>query len=920
MSCPRIYTLSSISGESGILYNVSGSGLNYETGFFNTISGSEISGEYIYTPELRNTNFVSETGVFTDLQAGNITGSTGYFDRAYIDYIHSHTISNSHNISSPYLSATNIGNTNLSSHNISLYDKISLLKCDKAYQINYDRPEVTCETNFFYSGWRNYIEGDSNDYLGNSLDLNDAGDFLVIGGNRYNSNDGLLRTYHWDGGSWNQSGVDIVGSNSENLGHVVSLNSDGNILASAGNTANSNSGVVYIYDWISNSWAQRINPISGQSVEEFGSSLSLNADGDYIVVGAPLANDNSGVVRVYNWDTSEWFQVGDDISGILDNESLGYSVDINSDGKIICAGGPGANTNEGITRAYHYKGVAASGILDGLLFTALEDSINFNGLSVSLSQIAGGTSSPNPPTPATVVFDSPSSSILISGDINNGSVTYSGLLDDITVGSNLSQLNNAGFSASILDGFDENLISAAGPTITQGGQDPFWDIVGETISGDANEKLGYQVSLHKNASYIMTKGIGGNGGNGIIKQYQLNGSYNNFSDTRYWTHLNQDVEGKTFDVNDSFSILAVGIDSENSNTGVCKIYGKQNNAWEQIGQDLNGQSLNETFGHSVALNSNGEVLCVAGSEYGLNQGIVRQYNFDYRADIQLNSTRVTADHLNLDYYKLPISDPLVRGDVWRDENDFLKISPGWTPAILNTIAWYDAADTFRIASTNNTISQVNDKSGNNINLTVITPGTTGPKTLTRVLNNLNVIEWCEPLQLLENAAFSHNQSTTPLCIAIVFRADFDNSQDFLFAGTDSAAPGNRMAIRRNSTNNNIQIIGGSNTGSNIVISSANNTAIEGQDYILVAKLNSSNSAIRINGTLERSGNIGTNQLTSLTIGGNTIGSSNINGYIAEFIAFLDTDKQEKVEGYLAHKWNLASNLPGNHPYKTYWPF
>jgi hypothetical protein len=920
VDCPRIYTLSSVSGESGILYNASGFNLNYGTGIFNTISGSAISGEYIFTPELRNTNFVSETGLFDNLKAQNITGNTGYFDRAYIDYIHSHSIYNSYEISSPYLNATTIRNTSLTSQSISLHDKISLLKANKSYQVNYDIPNITCETDFFYSGWLTSIEGYNNDYLGSSLDLNNQGDFLVIGGNRYNSNDGLIRTYHWDGGSWNQSGIDLVGSNSENLGRIVSLNSDGTILASAGHTANSNSGVVYIYDWIANSWSQRTDPISGQFSEEFGSSLSLNSDGDYIVVGSPLSNDNSGIMRVYNWADNEWSQIGDDISGVLNNESLGYSVDISSNGKIICGGGPGANTNNGITRAYHYKGFSASGILDGLLFTAQEDSANFNGLSVSLSQISGGTSSPNPPTPATVVFDSLSSGILISGDINNGSVTYSGLVDDINTGPNLTELNNAGFNASILDGFDENTISAAGPIITQGGQDPFWDIVGETISGNANEELGYQVSLHKNASYIMAKGIGGNGGNGIIKQYQLNGYYNSFLDTRYWTHLNQDVEGKTFDVNDSFSILAVGIHSENFNTGVCKIYGKQDNIWEQIGEDLNGQSLNESFGHSVVLNSDGEVLCVAGSEYGSNQGIIRQFNFDYRADMQLNSTRVTAENLNLDYYELPTSDPLVRGDVWRDQNDFLKISTGWTPAVLNTITWYDAADILRITSTNNTISQVNDKSGNNINLTVITAGATGPKTFTRTLNNLNVIEWCEPLQLLENAAFSHNQSATPLCFAIVFRADFDSSQDFLFAGTDSSANGNRMAVRRLNTNNSIQIIGGSGTGSNIVIGSGVGTVIEGQDYIVVVKLNASDSTIRLNGELKKTGNIGTNQLTSLTIGGNTLGASNINGYIAEFITFLDTDQQEKIEGYLAHKWNLTSNLPGNHLYKTYWPF
>ena len=49
-------------------------------------------------------------------------------------------------------------------------------------------------------------------------------------------------------------------------------------------------------------------------------------------------------------------------------------------------------------------------------------------------------------------------------------------------------------------------------------------------------------------------------------------------------------------------------------------------------------------------------------------------------------------------------------------------------------------------------------------------------------------------------------------------------------------------------------------------------------------------------------------------------SSPIIGYIAEIVFFANPGDELKIEGYLAHKWNLASNLAGNHPYKTYWPF
>ena len=31
---------------------------------------------------------------------------------------------------------------------------------------------------------------------------------------------------------------------------------------------------------------------------------------------------------------------------------------------------------------------------------------------------------------------------------------------------------------------------------------------------------------------------------------------------------------------------------------------------------------------------------------------------------------------------------------------------------------------------------------------------------------------------------------------------------------------------------------------------------------------------------------------------------------------VDLTERQKIEGYLAHKWGLAANLPADHPYKT----
>jgi hypothetical protein len=44
-----------------------------------------------------------------------------------------------------------------------------------------------------------------------------------------------------------------------------------------------------------------------------------------------------------------------------------------------------------------------------------------------------------------------------------------------------------------------------------------------------------------------------------------------------------------------------------------------------------------------------------------------------------------------------------------------------------------------------------------------------------------------------------------------------------------------------------------------------------------------------------------------------------NGAFSEVLFFasnLSATDRQKVEGYLAHKWNLAGNLPADHPYKS----
>lgn len=251
---------------------------------------------------------------------------------------------------------------------------------------------------------------------------------------------------------------------------------------------------------------------------------------------------------------------------------------------------------------------------------------------------------------------------------------------------------------------------------------------------------------------------------------------------------------------------------------------------------------------------------------------------------------------------------------------FRSDSTIWTPnRFLNLVSWYDASDLSSITESSNVVSQVNDKSGNGFHLNVLTSAKTGPKTGIQTLNSLNVFSYDTSGQILENNSFSYDQNSDGLCMSVILKCDVDTEQDFVIAGTENTAPGTRMALRRISPNDSLQVLGGSNTGGNIALGSGANTAPEGQDLLITIKFNGANSTIRINGTELASGNIGTNPFASLNIGGNESESSTLKGYMAEIIFFKDLNKQNESEGYLAHKWGLTENLPSDHPYKTIEP-
>jgi hypothetical protein len=256
---------------------------------------------------------------------------------------------------------------------------------------------------FQYSGssWTQQgsdIYGEAADnYSGNSLSLSSDGSTLAISAN-FNTNvngeaAGHVRIFKNQGGTWTQMGADIDGSGPYHIfGQDVSLSENGNIVAIGAPYTNDNgtrSGQVKIYQYSSNSWNQIGGTINGKATEDAsGWSVSLSNDGTRVAIGAFL-NDgngsNSGHVRVFEYASGSWSQLGADINGEAAGDNSGRSISLSADGTTVAIGARSNSdngTNSGHVRVYRYGQSSWSQLGSDINGEASEDE---SGHSVALS-------------------------------------------------------------------------------------------------------------------------------------------------------------------------------------------------------------------------------------------------------------------------------------------------------------------------------------------------------------------------------------------------------------------------------------------------------------------------------------------------------------------------------------------------------
>ena len=234
------------------------------------------------------------------------------------------------------------------------------------------------------------------DYSGHSVSLNDAGTIVAIGayGNDGNgSKSGHVKVYNFNNVSWVQLGEDIDGEAAMDYsGWSVSLSADGTIVAIGAiyNDGKGNdSGHVKVYNFNNGSWDQLGEDIDGEAAgDNSGQSVSLSADGTIVAIGAKYNNgngSNSGHVRVYKFTSDVWTKMGADIYGENAGDLSGQSVSLSADGSIVAIGArynDGNGTYSGHVRVYKFNNVSwvqKGADIDG------EAAFDYSGHSVSLN-------------------------------------------------------------------------------------------------------------------------------------------------------------------------------------------------------------------------------------------------------------------------------------------------------------------------------------------------------------------------------------------------------------------------------------------------------------------------------------------------------------------------------------------------------
>jgi hypothetical protein len=381
--------------------------------------------------------------------------------------------------------------------------------------------------------------------------------------------------------------------------------------------------------------------IDGEAAHyESGYSVSLSANGTVVAIGAIKTYDNynnSGHVRIYDWK-----QFTSDMCGNYNFTSLTQNT-TNTKPIIITTSNDEPSIN-------NYYWTQRGSDIDG------EAAGDYSGTSVSLSSDGNVVA---------IGATTNSESYRKSGHVRiyewkNGTWTQRG--NDIDGEADNDYL---GWSVSLSD--NGNVVAIGAPTNYNGyghvriyaWTGSIWNQRGSDIDGQVyGDETGHSVSLSSNGNVVAIGMPNPSSNNsGLVRIYEWTDSI--------WTQRGNDIigveswEGSGYSVSLSAdgTVVAIGVPYTDNYTGHVRIYEWKNGTWRQIGNDINGESQDDSSGWSVSLSSDGNIVAI-GAPY--NDG---------------NSSSITDERGHVRIYELKDGTwtqrgPDIDGEAYRDYSGY----------------------------------------------------------------------------------------------------------------------------------------------------------------------------------------------------------------------------------------------------------
>jgi hypothetical protein len=340
--------------------------------------------------------------------------------------------------------------------------------------------------------------------------------------------------------------------------------------------------------------------------------------------------------------SAQWAQLGSDIDGEAAGDRSGSSVALSSDGSRVAIGAPDSDDNgtqSGHVRVFEWDAATGTWLQIGFDIVG-EAAYDKSGFSVALS--------------------SNGSRVAVGAYQNDDSGTNSGHVrihewDGVIRWVQLGQDIN-GEAAHDLSGFsvalssDGSRVAIGAPYNDDNGDNAgqvrvfrwdglSWIQMGFDIDGEAADDLsGYSVALSPEGSHLAIGGPFNDGtgaDSGHVKVYRWS------SVSQNWHRVGQDIDGEAVGDSSGHSVaissggshVAVGApenDGSVNRSGHVRVYRWVSPNWVQMGQDIDGERSDDISGFSVSLSSDGSRVAI-GAPYnddsGTQSGHVRVYEW-----------------------------------------------------------------------------------------------------------------------------------------------------------------------------------------------------------------------------------------------------------------------------------------------------